>query len=182
MLSLAVLVTGCAQQSTPSPSSDAARETSEETRNAANVVFSSPGLHESPNGKLSVEIKRHSQGYVTYHPRHQKGPGIGPTYRLSEEELVMCWDDQGRLWTYHPTEFVHYHHAEERRLNRVFVGTGGEVRDEMPVAFLESLPKDIERMAEKAKMDGVWHLPQPQEPTSEPGDTRELPIAREPDG
>jgi len=194
MLAAAILVTGCVQQSEDSPSSDATRSqettaergdpertpsarpvgtTSEKARIAANAVFSSPGRHESPNGKVFVEIKRQSQGYVTYHPRHEEGPGIGPTYPLSEKELVMCWDEQGRLWTYHPIEFVHYHHAKERALMRVFVGSGGKVRDEMPAAFRESLPEDIEDMADKAIVDGVWQMPQPPVPTSEQRDAGE---------
>lgn len=194
ILAVAVLVTGCAQQSEDSPSSDTSRSqeaiaergppgrtasetpvgtTSEKAVIAANVVFSSPGRYESANGELFVEIKRQSSGHVTYHPRHEKGPGIGPTSPLSENELIMCWDGQGRLWTYHPIEFVHYHYAKERALMRVFVGTGGKVRDEMPVAFAESLPEDIEEMAEKAMVDGVWQLPQPQKPISEQRDAGE---------
>ena len=88
--------------------------------------------------------------------------GVGPGYAVSESDLTMCWDTAGRLWTYHPIQFVHYHELTEGSLMMMFVGSGAKHRDEMPDAFREKLPKDIERIVEEAtgaSPDGVLTIP-----------------------
>lgn len=136
---------------------------------AANVLFSGPGLYQSSNKFLTVEIRRETADHVTYLLwRHlQAGMNspkvsIGAAYPLREKELLMCWDDQGRLWTYHPIEFVHYHYANDAELIRVFVGSGSKVRDQMPVTFRESIPKNIQEVFDNAvanSPNGVLRIP-----------------------
>ena len=147
---------------------------------APNVFFTGPGLYQSPNKYLRVEIKRKTPGYVTYtlwyssegnltSPR----TGMGPTYPLSEKELLMCWDDQGQLWTYHPIELVHYARAGDAELNRVFVGAGSKVRNQMPSAFRDALPSDINEIYNKAVAEspnGVLTIPLKRDLSSEQAD------------
>ncbi len=129
----------------------------------ANVLFSAPGYYQSPNGNLNVEIKRKFQNQVSYHPWCSHSgiihSMIGPGYTINENQLVMCWDEQGRLWTYNPIEFVHYHDSKENKISRMFVGSGTKFRDEMPIAFRESLPRNIDEMLENATVNGIFHYP-----------------------
>jgi hypothetical protein len=148
---------------------------------APNVLFTGPGLYQSSNSHLSVEVKRIAQDNVTYHLKFGiegdptgSGVGIGPTYPHSEKELLMCWDEQGQLWTYHPIAFVHYHYAGDyagdSELTSVFVGSGSNVRDQMPSAFIDALPRDIEEVVNKIVAEspnGVLTIPLKQESLSE---------------
>jgi len=131
----------------------------------ANVLFSKPGRYQSPNSNWSVEIRRESQTCVAYRPVWSDKTGelsLAPICPLSEKELVMCWDERGRLWTYHPAELVHCCHFREFRFVRSFVGSGSKVRHEMPIAFRKSLPENIEEMLANAvadSPDGGLHFP-----------------------
>jgi hypothetical protein len=144
---------------------------------APNVLFTGPGLYQSSNSHLIVEVKRIAQDNVTYRlkyssegdPTGSRGEQ-GPTYPHSEKELLMCWDEQGQLWTYHPIAFVHYHYAGDSELTSVFVGSGSNVRDQMPSAFEDALPRDIEEVVNKIVAEspnGVLTIPLKQESLSE---------------
>jgi hypothetical protein len=138
---------------------------------SANVLFSAPGTYQSPNGKLFVDIERKSEGNVGYmvwlkngNGRHGLSVHSAP---LSEKDLVVCWDDSGQPWFYHPSQFVWYYHETESGFTHGFVGSGSEVRDQMPAAFRESLPGNIEERAKRATASGTWHLPAEYEDPSE---------------
>ena len=129
----------------------------------ANRLFSTPGTYQSPNGRLHVEIMRESGSVACTVWRWVEGTeqtarvGIGgDPFTLSEKKLVMCWDEQGRLWFYHPSQLVWYYFEKGDKLMRSFEGSGVRVRDEMPAAFRESLPGNIEELAKKAVVNGVY--------------------------
>lgn len=84
----------------------------------------------------------------------------------------MCWDKEGRLWSYHPREFVHFHRCEENEMHSTFVGAGSEFHDIMPTAFRESLPKNIDKIYTNAiasSPNGVLQIPMDATETSTQG-------------
>jgi len=147
---------------------------------APNVLFSGPGQYHSSNKHFSVEIKLDSPGYVTYQLKYHLEDnltsgtaGHGPSYPLSEKDLLMCWDEWGQLWTYHPIEFIHRHHSGDATLSSSFVGSGSKVRDQMPIAFINNLPKNIEEIYRKAiaeSPNGALTIPLKLESSSEQAD------------
>jgi hypothetical protein len=128
----------------------------------ANRLFSTRGTYRAPTGRLYVDIKRESD-HATYtvwrwvkEVADSTRVGIGGhTAPLSEKDLVMCWDEQGRLWVYHPSALVWCYYEDGEKLMRAYEGCGARVRTEMPVAFRESLPENIEELARKAVVNGA---------------------------
>lgn len=130
-----------------------------------NQLFSEPGIYQSPNGKYLVEISQLPDNKIKYFMRDDDGNGQGPGAFSNKYELYLCWDDQSRVWSFHPQELVHYHFIDEERTRTVRLAPSSKSNSQiagwsdMPTEFAKIIPENISDLYEKSVIDGTRHIP-----------------------
>jgi hypothetical protein len=117
-------------------------------RVAANVIFNEVGEYVSPAGdSSSVEVFENDKGkleFILYHQMKEGRSRQGPTKAFKpDSNWFMCWDSQGRLWTYLTEENFEYcrnWYRTGEASGTIMVGEFGGWEG-IPEAFFERLPK-----------------------------------------
>jgi hypothetical protein len=121
---------------------------------AANVLIEKAGRYRSPDGSFLVDMKEEDGGKLSFVFYRQDGEGqrgAGPTNPFrADSDWLMCWDSQGRLWTYVPEQdgkYCRYWYANEESTGSCGVGELGGWQG-IPEAFFARLPDAVKKTYE----------------------------------
>ncbi len=129
----------------------------------ANVVFSEMGRYQFSDGGYIMSVEKTADSKMNIRWKDPDSTNYTGHSGLEKYRWIMCWDEKGRIWVYHPQLLIHFFYGNDEEIGQGHVGlTADEGWNDIPSALKKQLPKQFESIYQQvvdAYGGNTMHIP-----------------------